>query len=423
MLAHRLDAVLRRHGIHYAWVVMAVAFLTMLTTAGAMGLPGALLLPLHDEFGWSVGDISSALAVRIVLFGLMAPFAAAMMNRFGLRAVITAAVVLISGALSLATLMTRFWQLMVLWGLLVGVGTGLTAMVLGATVANRWFVKHRGLALGILTASSATGQLAFLPLATLLVSHAGWRAAVLPTVAACMTVGVLAALLLPDRPADLGLGAYGEDAPAPAPKPAGSGRDPFRDAFAMLVEAARVPAFWALFATFFICGLSTNGLIQSHFIAFCADFGMAGTEAASVLAMMGLFDFFGTILSGWLSDRYSNRWLLFAYYGLRGLSLLWLPHSTFSLYGLSVFALFYGLDWIATVPPTVRIAGRVFGREKGALAFGWVFTGHQLGAAFATFSAGQVRTDLSTYLPAFYGAGAMCLVAALIALTARSPRP
>ncbi len=420
MLADRLNAIFERRGIHYGWVVMAVAFLTMLTTAGAMGLPGALLLPLSGEFHWSVADISTALAVRIVLYGLMAPFAAALMNRFGLRIVMTAAVGLISTALMLATLMTSYWQLMVLWGVVVGLGTGLTAMVLGATVANRWFTKSRGLVLGMLTASSATGQLAFLPLATLLVSHYGWRMAVFPTVGACLFVGVLVVLLIRDWPADLGLGAYGEAPgllPAMAGPPAG---DPFRQAFGTLAEIARVPAFWALFATFFICGLSTNGLIQSHFIAFCADYGLAGTEAASVLALMGVFDFFGTILSGWLSDRLDNRWLLFWYYGLRGLSLLWLPHSTFTFYGLSLFALFYGLDWIATVPPTVRIAGRIFGREKGAMVFGWVFTGHQLGAAFATFAAGEARTDLSTYLPAFYGAGAMCLVASLVALMART---
>ena len=189
-------------------------------------------------------------------------------------------------------------------------------------------------------------------------------------------------------------------------------------AFAGLSEAARVPAFWALFATFFICGLSTNGLIQSHFISFCADYGLGETDAASVLAMMGIFDFFGTVASGWLSDRVDNRWLLFWYYGLRGLSLLWLPHSTFTFYGLSIFAMFYGLDWIATVPPTVRLTGKIFGREKAPLVFGWVFTAHQIGAAVATYGAGAARTGLSTYLPAFYAAGAMCLVAALVALLA-----
>ncbi len=421
MLAEVLNGVLRRRGIHYGWVIVALTFMTMLTTAGAMGLPGALLLPLHGEFGWSLANISSALALRIALYGIMGPFAAVFMNRFGLRRIITIAVGLISAALLLATFMTAFWQLLILWGVVVGIGTGLTAMVLGATVANRWFVERRGLVLGLLTASSATGQLAFLPLATMLVQHLGWRMAVFPTVAASIVVALLVLLFMRDRPEDLELRPYGE-APGMAPAPRIVQAHPIHDAFGILREAARVPAFWALFATFFICGLSTNGLIQSHFIAFCADYGMAQTEAASVLAMMGVCDLLGTVASGWLSDRVDNRWLLFWYYGLRGLSLLWLPQSAFSFYGLSIFALFYGLDWIATVPPTVRLASRIFGREKGPVVFGWVFTGHQLGAAVATFGAGKVRTDLATYLPAFYGAGIMCLVAALIALAAQVRR-
>ena len=422
MLARRLEAILARRGIHYAWVVGALTFLTMLTTAGAMGLPGALILPLSREYGWSTATISSALALRIMLFGLMAPFSAAFMLRFGLRAVIVTAVALISAGLLLATAMTAFWHLLVLWGVVVGLGTGLTAMVLGATVANRWFVKSRGLVLGLLTASAATGQLAFLPLATMLVERVGWRAAVFPTVAACLAVAALVALFMADRPGDLGLGAYGEEPGRGAPAPAVGGPGPVARAFAILAEASRVPAFWALFGTFFICGLSTNGLIQSHFIAFCADYQLKETDAASVLALMGIFDFFGTVASGWLSDRFDNRWLLFWYYGLRGLSLLWLPHSTFTLYGLSIFALFYGLDWIATVPPTVRLAAKSFGREKGPLVFGWVFTGHQLGAAVATYGAGAARTGLGTYLPAFYAAGVMCLVAALVALAAGARR-
>ncbi len=413
MLAESLNAVLARRGIHYAWVVAALTFLTMLTTAGAMGLPGALILPLHAEYGWSTATISSALALRIMLFGLMAPFSAALLSRFGLRAVITTAVVLISAGLLLATAMTAFWQLLLLWGVVVGLGTGLTAMVLGATVANRWFVKNRGLVLGLLTASGATGQLAFLPLATLLVQHVGWRAAVVPTVVACAARGrPRGSVHVRQAGAARARGLWRRSrcgrGYAAAERQMAEPRGPVARAFGVLREAARVPAFWALFATFFICGLSTNGLIQSHFISFCADYGLGETDAASVLAMMGIFDFFGTVASGWLSDRVDNRWLLFWYYGLRGLSLLWLPHSTFTIYGLSLFAMFYGLDWIATVPPTVRLTGKIFGREKAPLVFGWVFTAHQIGAAVATYGAGAARTGLSTYLPAFYAAGVSC---------------
>ena len=421
MLANSLSAALAKRGIHYGWVVGVVAFVMLLTTAGAMGLPGALILPLNEEFGWGTAAISSALAVRIMLFGLMAPFAAALMNRYGLRNVAIVSTLLICLAFVGAALMREFWQMMLFWGLLVGLASGLTAMVFAATVANRWFAKRRGLIVGLLSASSATGQLVFLPLGAWLVTHMGWRAALLPSGIGVLLAGLLAILFLADRPADLGLNAYGEDGPAPQPvAPAGNA---VKAALAMLVEASRYPAFWALFATFFICGLSTNGLVQTHFISFCSDFGMPEVDSASVLAMMGVFDFFGTIASGWLSDRYDCRWLLFWYYGLRGLSLLWLPFSTFSIYGLSIFAMFYGLDWIATVPPTVRISANIFGREKGGLVFGWVFMAHQLGAAVAAFGAGLSRSELSTYLPAFYGAGAACVLAALIALAAKSRRP
>jgi len=420
MLASSLSAVLARRGIHYGWVIAAVIFLTMLTTAGAMGLPGALILPLDAEFGWGSAAISSALAVRLLLYGLMAPFAAALMNRYGVRSVILISTFLICLSLALATVMRELWQLMVLWGVVVGVATGLTAMVLAATVANRWFVQRRGLVVGMLSASSATGQLVFLPLAAWLVTHVGWRVALIPSGVGVFLSCVLVLLFVAERPADLALPAFGEKEIARGP--AATTGNAIRIAFTTLVEAARWPTFWALFSTFFICGLSTNGLIQTHFIAFCNDFGMAPVESASVLAMMGVFDFVGTIASGWLSDRYDCRKLLFWYYGLRGLSLLWLPSSAFSFYGLSIFALFYGLDWIATVPPTVRISASMFGREKGALVFGWVFMGHQLGAAVAAYGAGLSRSELMTYLPAFYVAGAACLLAALIALAARPRR-
>jgi sugar phosphate permease len=269
----------------------------------------------------------------------------------------------------------------------------------------------------MLTASTATGQLVFLPLAAWLVAHVGWRFALIPSIVGLVTAAMLVVLFMRDRPSDVGLLPLG-DTTAPAVPPAPR-RPAIAQAFGALAEGSRSTTFWILFATFFICGLSTNGLIQTHFIALCADFGMPEVEAASTLAMMGAFDFVGTILSGWLSDRFDNRWLLFWYYGLRGLSLLYLPSSTFSLYGLSLFALFYGLDWIATVPPTVKLAANSFGREKAGVMFGWIFAGHQIGAATAAFGAGFSRSEFATYLPAFYVAGAMCLVAALLALAIR----
>ncbi len=417
MLANVLAPRLARLNIFYGWVVVAVTFVTMLTTAGAMGLPGALIGALHGDFGWDVGEISSALALRLALFGLIGPFAAALIERYGVRNIVLTAVLLIVVGLLSALVMTKLWQLVVMWGVVVGVGTGLTAVVLGAIVSSRWFTKHRGLVLGMLTASAATGQLVFLPLAAWLVTHVGWRAALLPSIAGLGLAAALVVLFMRDRPSDVGLLPLGDTVAPVAPPPA---RQPaIANALGAFVEGSRSSTFWILAATFFVCGLSTNGLIQTHFISLCSDFGMPELEAASTLAMMGAFDFVGTILSGWLSDRYDNRWLLFWYYGLRGLSLLYLPSSTFSLYALSLFALFYGLDWIATVPPTVKLAANTFGREKAGLMFGWIFAAHQIGAATAAFGAGFTRSTMATYLPAFYVAGAMCLVAALIALAIR----
>ncbi|MGA2795681.1 MAG: MFS transporter [Roseiarcus sp.] len=414
MFAQALAQRLSRHGVHYGWVIVAVIFLTSLTTAGAVGVPGALILPLSREFGWNTAEISSALAVRLVLYGLMAPFAAALIERYGVRRVVLTAIALIVAGLLLALVMNRAWHLVVLWGFVVGVGTGLTALVLSAIVSTRWFSERRGLVLGVLTASSATGQLLFLPLAAWLVEHFGWRYALAPSVIGLLLAGALVTLFVRDRPSDVGLAPYGEAAPAPgetlSPPPAPA----FGRAFSVLGEISQNRTFWILFATFFICGLSTNGLVQTHFIALCADYGMPAVAAASTLAMMGVFDFFGTIASGWLSDRFDNRALLFWYYGLRGLSLLYLPYSAFTFYGLSLFGAFYGLDWIATVPPTVRLSARAFGKERAGVAFGWIFAAHQLGAATAAYGAGLSRSVLLSYLPAFFAAGVMCLVAAAI---------
>ena len=418
MLSNRLAAALARRNIHYGWVVAATTFLTMLVTAGAVGAPGVFILPLQKEFGWDTADISSALAIRLLLFGLMGPFAAALMNRYGLRRMAMTALTLIVAGLLLSLGMTRVWQLILLWGFVIGIGTGLTALVLGATVATRWFTERRGLVVGILTASSATGQLVFLPMLAALTERVGWRMSIV-VVCCAMAAALLAVLaLMRDRPSDVGLAPYGENAPAqPAPAaPAAPLSALVMSPIAALREAARTRVFWILFATFFICGASTNGLIQTHFIPLCADFGLPAVGAASVLAMMGIFDFVGTIFSGWLSDRYDNRWLLFWYYGLRGLSLLFLPFTDFTFYGLSLFAVFYGLDWIATVPPTVKLTAANFGRERANLVFGWVFAGHQIGAATAAFMAGMSRTFLGTYLPSFFVSGALCLIAAALVL-------
>ncbi len=419
MLSNLLAPMLARRGIHYGWLVAAATFLTMLSTAAALGMVGVMLLPLHNEFGWSTSAISGAMALRLILFGLMAPFAGPIQQRYGLRNTVILSMALIVGGLVLATTMTELWQLWLYWGVMVGAGTGLTAMVLAATIASRWFVARRGLVVGVLTASNATGQLLFLRLAASLATDYGWRAAIIPVLIACAVAAVLMVMIVRDHPADLGLPAYGEQRVAPPPpRSAGAARLAIRT----LAEASSEPVFWMLFFTFFVCGLSTNGLVQTHFVSLCADYGMAAVAAAGMLTLMGAFDFIGTIASGWLSDRYDVRWLLFWYYGLRGLSLLFLPFSGFGYYGLAVFAVFYGLDWIATVPPTVKLAGQYFGRDKGPMVFGWVFAAHQLGAAVAALAGGVSRDLLASYLPAFFMAGVACILAALAAVTVRRAR-
>lgn len=416
MVSSALAKGLERRHIHYGWVVMVVTFLTMLTTACALGAPGVLMPPLAREFGWTTAEISGALAVRLVLFGLIAPFAAVLMLRFGLKRVVGSALVLIVAGLGLSLMMGELWQLLLLWGIMVGCGAGMTAMVLGATVASRWFVERRGLVVGILAASSATGQLAFLPVIAAISEAAGWRMALVLVCALLAVALVMVLVFMRDRPDDVGLRAYGETEPVAAPPAAAV------TPFGALREASRSGTFWVLFLTFFICGASTNGLIQTHFISFCGDFGMTAVTAASVLALMGVFDLFGTVGSGWLSDRYDPRWLLFIYYGLRGIALLFLPESTFTVMGLTPFAIFYGLDWIATVPPTLKLTAQRFGREKAGVVFGWIFAGHQLGAASIAFFAGWVRTAYDTYVYALLIAGGLCLIAAALSLMAQKPK-
>jgi MFS family permease len=414
-----LAAALERRNVHYGWVIVGATLLVTVITAAAMSTPGVLIVPLEQEFGWSDAQISTALAIRLMLFGLFGPFAAAFMNRYGIRAVVLTAIVLICVGFLASLAMTQVWQLILLWGFVVGVGTGLTAMVLAVTVATRWFNARRGLVMGIFAASNATGQLVFLPLIATLATNYGWRMSLVFVCAMLAIAGVAGMLLMRDRPSDVGLPVYGETVVTPPPA-AGVGLvSALLAPLTVLKDVARVPVFWVLFGTFFVCGCSTNGLIQTHLVSLCHDYGLVATAAASVLAMMGIFDFIGTIGSGWLSDRFDPRWLLFWYYGLRGVSLLYLPFTDFTFYGLSMFAVFYGLDWIATVPPTVKITADRFGREKAGMVFGWIFAGHQIGAASAAFGAGLVRTVYSTYLPAFFVAGALCIIAAVAIISVR----
>ena len=398
---------------HYAWTVAAVTFLVLLITAGVRATPGVLMVPLEGEFGWSRTAISAAVAINIALFGLIGPFAASVMNRWGVRRVVLCALALLAGAVGLSTQMRSEWHLMLIWGVLVGAGTGVTSMVLAAVVATRWFDQHRGVVLGALSAANATGQLVFLPLLASVADTHGWRAATLVVAAAAIVVFAVVLVLMRDRPEDVGLQPYGQAGPGHA-----GGAPAAMTPIEALRTASRTRAFWILAGTFFVCGASTNGLIGTHLIAACHDYGIPQLRSAQLLAFMGIFDILGTTASGWLTDRYSSRHLLFAYYTLRGVSLLFLPVALAGGAGLlGWFAVLYGLDWIATVPPTVRLTSEAFGRENTGVVYGWIGASHQLGASLAALGAGAIRTELGEYRLAFWIAGVLCVLAGLAFLT------
>lgn len=407
--------------LHYAWIIAAVTFLVLLVTAGIRATPGVLMVPFESEFGWSSAGISVAIAINLALFGLIGPFAASLMDRLGVRRIVLSALALLAVSVALTTFMRTQWQLILLWGVCVGSGTGVTAIVLAAVIANRWFDRQRGLVLGVLTAANATGQLVFLPVLARLLEISGWRSVALLVAASAAVVFVLVLVFMRNRPSDLGLGRYGEAlAPsgtaASAAKPAAPALMPLQ----ALALARRSPAFWVLAGSFFVCGASTNGLIGTHLIPACHDFGIPEVRAAGLLAMMGVFDIIGTTISGWLSDRYSSRYLLFIYYALRGLSLLWLPYTLLQGHSeLKWFAVFYGLDWVATVPPTVRLTSDLFGRQNAGVIFGWIAAAHQLGAALAALGSGAIRTSFGDYRPAFWISGAICFLAGLSFLLTR----
>ncbi len=409
-----------RKQFHYAWVIAGVTFLTLLITAGVRSTPGILIVPLEHEFGWSRATISIAVSVNLLLYGLMGPFAAAFFDRFGVRRTMAIALLLLTLGVSATTLMTKPWHMILIWGVVVGCGAGMTAYSLSATVVSRWFTKSQGTVMGVMTASAATGQLVFLPTLASLSHHHGWRIAALAIASAAFAVLPLVLLFMRNYPKNVGLLPYGEEegeSRTAPPAESSRGVNPFTVALNGLQRGMRSKDFWLLAGSFFICGASTNGLIGTHLIPACVDHGIPEVRAAGLLALMGILDLIGTTLSGWLSDRYNSRYLLCCYYGLRGLSLLGLPYALGGPeWGLSAFAIFYGLDWIATVPPTVRLTADAFGRANVGIMFGWIFASHQVGAALAATFAGTVRTYLGDYMIAFILSGIICLLAAGLVL-------
>jgi len=417
-----------RRRLHPAWTVAAVAFLALVGAAGFRGAPGVLMVPLQQEFGWSTTVLSAAVSINLVLFGLTAPFAAALMERFGIRAVTATALVLIGMGSALTVLVNQSWQILLTWGLLIGLGTGSMALVFAATIANTWFSRSRGLVIGILTAGSAAGQLVFLPFIAILAQDPGWRQASLLIAAGALAVVPLVLKFLKNSPADVGVLPYGA-----APAGGGAEEQPAAEAgdrpnaavraLQVLRRASKVRTFWALAAGFAICGATTNGLIGTHFIPSAHDHGMPETTAAGLLAVVGIFDVVGTIASGWLTDRFNPRVLLAVYYQFRGIGLLVLPLLLNAEVqpSMIVFVVIYGLDWVATVPPTAAICRETFGAD-GSVVFGWVFAAHQLGAAAAAIIAGALRDATGHYNYAWFGAAAMCTIAAVISATIRRNR-
>lgn len=408
----------------YPWLVALVTFLVLIASAAFRSSQGVMIVPIEEDLGWSRTITSLAISVNLVIYGVTAPFAAALMERFGVRRIAIGALALLALGTGLTAVMTASWQLVFLWGVLVGLGTGSTALVFGALVANRWFTKRRGLVVGIFGAAWATGQLAFLPLFARIIEHQGWRYA-------SLTVAMLSAALIPvvaivmrDRPSDVGLAPYGADAmPEAETNTSHSGWRAAAGALTVLREAARTRAFWLLAITFAICGWTTNGIISSHFVPAMHDHGVTATTAASLLVIVGIFDIVGTVGSGWLTDRFDPRVLLGIYYGLRGVALIALP----ILIGpdiqppLLLVMVLFGLDWVATVPPTVTLCREIYGVDRGAIVFGWVFASHMVGAAIAAAVSGWIRVTAGDYAFAWWLAGALALGAAVMSMLITRP--
>ena len=406
--------------MHRAWTVAAVAFVTIIGAAGFSSMPGLLVDPLHEEFGWSRGIIGFAVSVNLALYGLTAPFAAALMDRFGIRKVVAVALTTIAVGAALTTVMTASWQLVLFWGVLVGLGSGCMALAFSATVTNRWFVKRKGLVTGILTAAGASGQLVFLPLLSWMIEQHDWRPAALAVALTAFAVVPFAWLLMRDHPADVGLAPYGAEKFVPKPPPTTGAA---RRALRVLFDAARTGPFWLLAGAFAICGATTNGLVKTHFVPSAHDHGMPVTAAAGLLAVIGVFDVVGTIASGWLTDRFEARRLLAVYYTLRGVSLMFLPMLLAPSVQIPMifFIVFYGLDWVATVPPTLALCREHYG-EDSAIVFGWVLASHQVGAGLVAFLGGVARDVFGSYDVVWYSSGALCAAAALMVLVIRSAR-
>jgi MFS family permease len=402
---------------YYGWFVLGLCFLTTLTSAGVRSSPSVLIHPLEAEFGWSRALIASAISMNLLLFGVASPISGWLIDRYGARIVMLGSMLLLIFGVSGTMAMTEFWEFFLVWGIIVGLGAGGVGSVLTATVGNRWFVARRGLALGILGSASSTGQIIFLPLFMAMITYAGWRMGSMALIIVAIILLPLIYLFMRDDPADVGLEPYG----AGQPEAAGSGGAASlrglrsRNASITLREVLRSPTFWLLAGSFFICGGTANGLIGTHLIPHEIDRGIPQIAAASLLGVMGGLNMVGTIFSGWMIDRIQPQKWLALVYALRGVSLLLLPF-VHDLSGFFVFAVIYGLDWFATVPPSMAITADTFGKQNVGKVYGWIFMSHQIGAAIMASAAGGLRTWMGDYHFAFLSGGVIAMIAAGLAL-------
>jgi sugar phosphate permease len=400
---------------HYGWVVVTMTVLVLLAAAGVRSAPGVMLVPIQIETGWSRAIISFAVSMGLFVFGLSSPLSGALIARLGARLIMMIGLAVIGVSLLISSTMTATWQMTLFWGVLSGLGTGLAGSVIGAAVANRWFVQRRGLVVGMFGAATSAGQLMFIPLLTQWTNSMGWRSATVILAALAIGLIVPVFLLMSDDPSKRGLLPYGAPADYAATASTSAGQGVMR-------MALRSTTFWLLVATFFVCGFSSNGIIGTHLISYAIDCGIPNTTAAGLLAVMGTMNFIGTLASGWLTDRYDPRKLLAIYYSLRGLSLLLLPFVNEPT-GLTVFAIFFGLDYIATVPPTTALAADTFGRKNVGIVYGWIFCAHQIGAALASWLGGALRDSLNAYTVPFLLAGLLAIAAGMLALRIRRNAP
>ncbi|EHM25492.1 major facilitator superfamily permease [Streptomyces sp. W007] len=402
--------------------MIAVVAGAAIVTAGAFTtVPGLLVTPLHENYAWDRGQIALAASVNMILFGLTAPFAAALMDRVGIRRVVVGALLLVSAGALLTSFMSQPWQLVAYWGVLIGLGSGCLTMTFAASITADWFDKRRGLVTGALSSSSHLGQLIFLPLLAWSVDRFDWRPPVVTLAFVALAVAALVFLLLRDHPADVGAKPYGatEFVPKPDRVPGAA-----RRTIAVLVAALRTGPFWLLAGMFVICGASTNGIMWSNWAPAAHDHGMAVTAAASMLSLIGIFSALGAIFSGWLTDRFDPRRLLTVYFAIRALTLLALPlvfTSTVTVLMIA-FVVVYGLVDVATVPPVIELSRRVYG-EDGPIVFGWANSAHQLGAGASAFLGATARDLFGTYDVVWTALSVACVVAALMALVVRAPRP